>query len=399
MPNMIQSLVEDREKAVALIQGLTDQASDEGRDLSDQDIAVIRAKQTRIGEIDGQLELLTRDIELDSEARRRIEALAGRGVLRGKGTVEYRDAGEWLYDAVLEARGDREASERLKQFNRAGAAHILTSDLTGIVPDPILGPVLDFIDGRRPLVQALGVTPIPNGPTFHRPVLTDANLDTGVDEQVTQKTELASEKFTISRRDVAVHTYGGYVNVSRQDLDWGQNAMQIIVNQLAKRYARKTEKAAAAVLEASTGTVAYATTTNTDPAVFQKAVYEAAAKYYTNTGELPTWIATDPTGWAHLGGLADAAKRPAFPFLAPSNAGAVLAADSFAGNPIGLRLVVSYAVTPGHFIVGGPESVTVYEQRIGTLQVVEPSVLGVQVAYAGYFAADLGNAASAIILK
>jgi hypothetical protein len=28
----------------------------------------------------------------------------------------------------------------------------------------------------------------------------------------------------------------------------------------------------------------------------------------------------------------------------------------------------------------------VYEDRIGSLQVVEPSVLGVQVAYAGYFA-------------
>ena len=30
----------------------------------------------------------------------------------------------------------------------------------------------------------------------------------------------------------------------------------------------------------------------------------------------------------------------------------------------------------------------VYEDRIGSLQVVEPSVLGVQVAYAGYFAAS-----------
>ena len=28
----------------------------------------------------------------------------------------------------------------------------------------------------------------------------------------------------------------------------------------------------------------------------------------------------------------------------------------------------------------------IYEDRIGALQVVEPSVLGVQVAYAGYFA-------------
>jgi hypothetical protein len=30
-------------------------------------------------------------------------------------------------------------------------------------------------------------------------------------------------------------------------------------------------------------------------------------------------------------------------------------------------------------------AIEVYEQRVGALQVTEPSVLGVQVAYAGYF--------------
>lgn len=394
---MVQSLVEEREKAVALIAGLTDQASEEGRDLSEQDVTLIRAKQERIGAIDGQLELLTRDVELAEEAKQRIEALSGKGLFKG-GQVEYRNAGAWLADAISEARGDKEAAERLRRFNRA-AAHVLTSDLTGIVPDPILGPVLDFIDGRRPFVQRVGVTPIPNGPTFHRPVLVDANLDTGVAEQATQKTELASQKFQINRRDVSVTTYGGYVNVARQDLDWGQNAMQLVVDQLAKRYARKTEKAAMTALEATTAEVTYDAAANTDPSVFQKAVYSAAAEYYKNTGELPSWIVTDPTGWAHLGGLADAAKRPAFPFLAPSNAAGAMAADSFAGNPIGLALIVSYATTAGHFVVGGSESISVYEQRIGTLQVVEPSVLGVQVAYAGYFAADLGNAKSAVALR
>ena len=395
---MVQNLVEEREKAVALIAGLTDQAAEEGRDLSEQDITVIKGKQIRIGEIDGQLELLTRDVELADEAKQRIEALAGKGILSGKGPVEYRNAGDWLYDAILETRGDKQARERLQRYNRA-VAHVKTSDFTGIVPDPILGPILDFIDARRPLVSAVGVTPIPNGPTFHRPVLNDAGLDTGVALQPAEKDELASVKFTIDRRDVAVKTYGGYVNVSRQDLDWGQNAMDIIVQQLAKRYARVTEKALVAVLEASTATETYDASANTDPSAFQHAVYQAAAAYYANTGELPSWIATDPTGWAHLGGLADAAKRPAFPFLAPSNAAGTQAADSFAGNPIGLSLVVSYAVTAGHFIVGGSESVSAYEQRIGTLSVVEPSVLGVQVAYAGYFAADLGNAKSAVILK
>ncbi len=37
-------------------------------------------------------------------------------------------------------------------------------------------------------------------------------------------------------------------------------------------------------------------------------------------------------------------------------------------------------------IVLSTAAAEVYEDRIGALQVVEPSVLGVQVAYAGYFA-------------
>jgi hypothetical protein len=40
----------------------------------------------------------------------------------------------------------------------------------------------------------------------------------------------------------------------------------------------------------------------------------------------------------------------------------------------------------GNMLVMSTASAEVYEDRIGALQVVEPSVLGVQVAYAGYFA-------------
>jgi hypothetical protein len=46
----------------------------------------------------------------------------------------------------------------------------------------------------------------------------------------------------------------------------------------------------------------------------------------------------------------------------------------------------SYPVVTNHFgAVISTAAVEVYEQRVGALQVTEPSVLGVQVAYAGYF--------------
>jgi hypothetical protein len=46
----------------------------------------------------------------------------------------------------------------------------------------------------------------------------------------------------------------------------------------------------------------------------------------------------------------------------------------------------SYPVVANHYgAVISSSAVEVYEQRVGALQVTEPSVLGVQVAYAGYF--------------
>jgi hypothetical protein len=44
------------------------------------------------------------------------------------------------------------------------------------------------------------------------------------------------------------------------------------------------------------------------------------------------------------------------------------------------------AGTDKTLIVLSTAAMETYEDRIGSLQVVEPSVLGVQVAYAGYFA-------------
>ena len=50
---------------------------------------------------------------------------------------------------------------------------------------------------------------------------------------------------TIGKVPVTADTYGGYVNVSRQDIDWTQPAiMDIVINDLAGQYAIETEDAA-----------------------------------------------------------------------------------------------------------------------------------------------------------
>ena len=67
------------------------------------------------------------------------------------GPVEYRSAGAYILDTYQAGLGDTVAKERLQMFYRT-AAHQKTTDNLGVIPDPIIGDVLNFIDAARPLV-------------------------------------------------------------------------------------------------------------------------------------------------------------------------------------------------------------------------------------------------------
>ena len=55
------------------------------------------------------------------------------------------------------------------------------------------------------------------------------------------------------------------------------------------------------------------------------------------------------------------------------------------GQIAGIPVYMSAGLDAASTVVLSSAAVEVYEDRIGSLQVIEPSVLGVQVAYAGYY--------------
>jgi hypothetical protein len=159
--------------------------------------------------------------------------------------------------------------------------------------------------------------------------------------------------------------------------------MDSIVNQLAARYSYSTERQAVTEMQKSTSKVTLADTA--DAATTLKAIYEAAGKVFTETAALPTTLAVGPLGWARLGSLASTQGVPIFPFLNPVNAsGAMGGPTTFEGNPVGLRFIVTPGITDATMWMLNSLALEVYEQVVGQLSVVEPSVLGIQVAYAGY---------------
>lgn len=386
MDAMLKKLGEERAEKVKFITSLTEEAMGANRDLSDNEGELITRAKTRIGAIDKQLETLSGDLELSQAAQDRLAKL-GNAIQSGRSDqpVEYPSPGAYLRDYIASIAGQgnlrTEADERLRRYHRA-AAHVTTDAFAGVFPNSIVGPVINFINSSRPLVNALGVQPVPSGPTFRRPRLVDTHTTDGVGIQVNQKDELVSQPFSITSDDVSLSTLGGYVNVARQVLDWGVASMDTIVNQLAARYAMAVEAAAVGEMQKSTSKIPLAA--DADGAALIAAIYDGAAMVYSKTNQLPTIMAAGPNGWARLGSISDAAGRPLFPFLSPGNAAGQQSATSFQGNPVGLSLVVTPGIADDTFWVLNGWALEAYEQLVGQLQVTEPSVLGVQVAYAGY---------------
>lgn len=387
MPNvMLAKLNEEREGKLKFADDLADTAAAENRDLSTNELEIITRTKDRVAELDSQIEVLARESTLDEQAQTRLARLAGATVGGGDAAVQYRSAGEYLSDylGAIIGEGDRKAqsTERLKRYHRA-ASHVVTDNFAGIFPEAIVGPLINTINTDRPLVSALGVIGIPSGPSFRRPRLVDANVATGVGAQTNQKDELVSQPFSVTSDNVDLSTLGGYVNVARQVLDWGVASMDVIVGQLAARYSYATERGAITEMQKSTAHVPLAAAADAGATI--AAIYEAAGLVFANTAQLPTMLAAGPLGWARLGSLTSTQGVPTFPFLNPVNSsGSMGGPTTFAGNPVGLQLVITPGITDDTFWVLNGLGLEVYEQQVGQLSVVEPSVLGIQVAYAGY---------------
>jgi hypothetical protein len=244
-----------------------------------------------------------------------------------------------------------------------------------------LGPVVNFIDSSRPLVSALGPRQLPGG-SWARPKVTQ---HTSVAAQSAEKGELVSQKMTISKLSVTPATLGGYVNVSRQDIDWSQPAvMDIVINDLAAQYAIVSEQTAvqAFYTGSTAGPTLPASPTSDNVA---SVLWTAAASVYTATrGQGRLLAVCSPDVLGSIGPL----FAPINPLDAQSEG---FTAGTFGQGVMGAVAGIPVIVSTGFaaaksLIVLSTAAAEVYEDRIGSLQVVEPSVLGIQVAYAGYFA-------------
>ena len=273
---------------------------------------------------------------------------------------------------------------------QAAAGDVLTTDTPGLLPVPVLGPLVQDLNFLRPVVDAVGARAYPdNGQskTFIRPTITTHT-------SVASQSELGSASATtmvIASNSISKTTLAGQVTLSVQDIDFtSPAAMQLILNDLMGEYMIASDNLAADnLLTAATSSGVWDGTV----ADLLKSVYDSAVDISSNRNWTPTHMFVSPDVWGQLGQLADTTGRPVFPFigagLTGQNALGGGQASSWNGNPLGLQLVVDSNFAAKTMIItrvgqGAGDAYEFYESIRGLMSVEQPAVLGRNMSFHGY---------------
>lgn len=369
------------------IDELVNRAAEENRDVTDDEAKRVERDRGRMDELTAAIEHYS-GIEATADRvtnlRARTPNARQAATPTPKAAEEYDVAREFAtpgdYAVTVHRATMLHDPVAIEKLDRA-TAHQKTTDNPGIIPRPVMGPVINDLNGARPFVNSCLVRPLPAG-SFDRPVVTQ---HVAVDEQAAEKDLTASRVMKIGKMPVDAHTFAGHLNISRQDIKWSNpGILNIVFDDFATIYGIRTCDFAVTSFMATITNVPVAPTDGTGNALTE-ALYEAAANGLATTGFLPDTLYASPDAWGRIGGMTNPNGGAAFPSLSLT---------STAGNPLGLRLVVDSHFPAGTVIVGAGSRNEWYEDVDGLLQVQEPDVLGQLVGFAG-FAAYLNTAPAA----
>lgn len=278
---------------------------------------------------------------------------------------------------------------------KAAAPDVTTSDLDGVLPIPVVGPVYNNFRGLRPVVDAIGTRAMPqSGKVFIRPKVT---TNTSI-ASVTQGTTIQSGTFVVDDIQVTKNIYGGYVELSEASIDWSSpEVLNALIDDMARIYANQTDDVAADALASGTTNTNNFTAANlADPTDWITWMYTAASDILSDSnGHLPTHLFLSPVAWRNLGKLEDGSGRPLFPQVGPMNAFGSTSPTSYNGNAFGLEVVVDrnfLNTGNGTMIIGNPMGFECWEQQKGVVSIENPSLLARTIAFRGYFSSVMLDA-------
>lgn len=379
----LDRLHEQHREITAGVDAVLNRAAEENRDVSDDESQQVERDRARLAELATAIDHYTsleRDGARVAALRSQVPPAAPQQTRTDTPEPDAFDVAREFptmghYASVVHRAVVRREPDAIALLERA-TANQTTADNPGLIPVPILGPVISLLNTTRPFINACVNRPLP-GQKFDRPKV---NQHVAVDIQAAEKTLTASQNMKIDPLPVSASTFAGHLNISRQDIKWTTpNILNIVFEDFGAMYARRTcDFASDAFITSLTGAATPISVAGSDPgAAVRSALFAAAATLLGTAGveTLPDTLFVAPDVWGQLGGMVGPMGVVSFPSLSLTDTG---------GNPLGLRFVVDQHFPAGTMVMGVSSVLEWYEDVDGLMQVGEPDVLGQMVGYAGY---------------
>ena len=276
----------------------------------------------------------------------------------------------------------------------AAAGDVATSNVPGVIPVPILGPVFADINYISPLLTAVGTRAMPGGgagATFIRPTWTTHPT---VAQQSAQFDAVSATTSVIASNTVTKLTFAGSTTLSYQTVSFSDPAaMAIILQDLAGQYLQAIDNYACDTLVSSASSDGVWDLTVAD---LLKSIYDCAVTTVAATNYLPTHIAVDPATWGLMMQLVDDNKRPIFGYTGGGLNGYNTLGKGDAtswqnSNPLGLQIIVDKNFAAKTMVIFNANAYEIYRQDEGLLSVENPTTVSRTMSMYGYAAVFAAN--------
>ncbi len=382
----------------------------DGRDLTDAENELIERWRTRVAELDQEIQVLADDVERETNSRDVSAVLRanenGASLARHTPSVQIGGSGE-VYRTFAAYARDRliadypqiaslvhgadqtdiqrnQSQERLER-----AVHTLSSNVPGLLPPQHLAQIMDIINASRPVVASARQVDLDRGSLTYPKIAQRPS----VLKQNTEKTEGGTANMQITLESMTAETYIGGGNLSWQTINWSTpSALQLWFDLAAEAYARATETAACAVLEAAavgTSTVTLGTSAagTEDFSAWTRAAISGIADIYSQTSGRATGdtLYLSANRFFQLAGLGTTNTEN-------MTATGGLNIGTMSGTWKGLRVVGSYGFANANTTIVGDSRAFLVGETPGApveMRAVEPTIGGMEVGVIGAFKATV----------
>lgn len=322
-----------------------------------------------------------------AEIRRELELVKTPTVSVPTFETKFRSQGEYAKALIS---GDSDAVELFRAATSADAA----------LRPAFVGFINNLINSGRPTLNAFTIQALPA--TGLSVEYAKVNTNTiAVGKQTTENTALSSGDVALSTVSVAVGTYGGYTQISRQAVERSTvNYLDIAFQAMSLAYAKKMNTEFIAVLAGLTWTGKTFDASALTAAAVMGAIADGAAYINANSGVFPEFIVAGTVAYKRLVSIVDTAGRPV---VLPVGQGVNNVGGSnipaLTGSILGLPIICDPALDSKTAYLANSMALTTWESAGTPTRLSSEDVTKLQSSYSVYGYAAFGVPFEGAIVK